>query len=125
MIDIKCLDTSAWLAYYFAEFDEIKKIIEGENILLSSSLSLFEIKKKLLSLKKDPEPLLQFIKERSEIIEPNIEIVERTAEIAIQEKLAAMDALIYTTAIQHNAQLITADSDFKHCTNVILLSSKP
>lgn len=116
------MDSSAWLGYYFAQFLLVKEIVEGENILLTSSLSLFEIKKKLLSLKKDPVILLQFIKERSEIIEPSIEIAEKAAEIAIQEKLAAIDSLIFTTAFLHNAQLITADNDFKQCPNILFLS---
>lgn len=121
MIDIKCLDSSAWLGYYFAQFSLVKEIVDGESIIITSSLSLFEIKKKLLSLKKNPDLFLQFIKERSEIVEPTIEIVEKAAEIAIQKKLAAMDALLYTTAMIHEAQFITADSDFKSCPNILLL----
>ncbi len=124
MIDIKCMDSSAWLGYYFGEFTEVKKIVDGENILITSSLSLFEIKKKLLSLKKDPQFFLEFIKERSEIIEPTIEITEKAAEIAIQERLAAVDALIYTTSSMHDAILITGDNDFKDCQNVLLLHKK-
>ena len=118
------MDSSAWLGYYFAEFSQVKDIVDGETILITSSLSLFEIKKKLLSLKKDPQVFLEFIKERSEIIETTIEITEKAAELAIQKKLAAMDALIYTTACMHDALLITADSDFAHCQNVLFLIEK-
>lgn len=122
MIDTKCMDSSAWLGYYFAQFSLVKEIVDGESILLTSSLSLFEIKKKLLLLKKDPEAFLAFIKERSEIIEPTIEIVEKAAEVAVKEKLAAIDSLLYTTALLHQAQFVTGDVDFKQCSGVLFLS---
>jgi len=64
------------------------------------------------------------MKERSAIIEPSIEITEKAAEIAIPKKLAAMDALVYTTACMHEAELVTGDGDFKHCPNILLLSAE-
>ncbi|MEK6845963.1 MAG: hypothetical protein AABY26_04335, partial [Nanoarchaeota archaeon] len=77
MTDTKCLDSSAWLAYYFAESDEIKLIVESTFPLITSTLSLFEIKKRLLLLKKEPEELLAFIKHRSMIITPDTIIAEK------------------------------------------------
>lgn len=113
MIDIKCIDSSAWLSYYFGQSEIMKEIIDGEELLITSSLCLFEIKKKLLLLKKDSETFLQFIKERSVIIVPNTEIAEKAADIALEKRLGAMDALIYATTQMQNAELITADNDFR------------
>ena len=79
MIDIKCMDSSAWLAYYFAGSIEAKEVVEGEFTLITSILSLFEIKKRLLTLHKNPQELLDFIKQRSGLIVPNMEIVEKAA----------------------------------------------
>jgi predicted nucleic acid-binding protein len=111
--DTKCLDSSAWLSYYFGHGKMMKEIIDGEELLLTSSLCLFEIKKRLHVLKKDSAKFLQFTKERSTIIVPDISIAEKAAEIAIEKKLGAMDALIYTTAMANNAMLITLDNDFR------------
>ena len=52
--DTKCIDSSAWLAYYFGESNKIKFAIENEEFLIiTSCLAIFEIKKKLIKLKKD------------------------------------------------------------------------
>lgn len=110
---IKCLDTSAWLTYYFGENTFVKEIIESDDFLITSVLSLFEIKKKLLSIQKEPIEFLNFIKQRSEIIFLDITLVEKGAEISFEKKLGAIDSLIYATAINKRAELITGDNDFR------------
>ncbi|MEK6867662.1 MAG: PIN domain-containing protein [Nanoarchaeota archaeon] len=122
MTDIKCLDSSAWLAYHFATSTEIKEIIDKEGLIITSSLCLFEIKKKLLMVKQDWREFLKFIKERSGIIVPEIEITENAAQIAVDKKLGAMDALIYATAQIKNAELITGDNDFRGLEKVRIIS---
>ena len=122
MTDIKCLDSSAWLAYYFGKIEEIKPIIEKEGLLITSTLCIFEVKKKILLLKQDPKIILDFIKERSGIIIPDLEIVEKAASIAVEKKLGAMDALIYATAQAKKAELITADNDFRGLEKVKIIS---
>ena len=48
MTDSKLLNSSVWLAYFYAENNEIKSIVESSIILLTSSISLFEVKNKLI-----------------------------------------------------------------------------
>ncbi|MDP1694777.1 MAG: PIN domain-containing protein [Candidatus Woesearchaeota archaeon] len=122
MTDIKCFDSSAWLSYYFSQNSAVKSMIDSHGLILTSSLSLFEIKKRMLNLKKDPEPLLIFMKQRSVIIMPTIEINEKAAEIAVKNKLGAMDSLIYTTSLMHEAELVTGDNDFRNIDNVKIIS---
>ena len=112
-INIKCLDSSAWLFYYFNESAEMIKIVDEEGFIITSSLSLFEVKKRLLVLKKDYEIFLNFIKERGVIIAPGILIAEDAANISYDNKLPAIDALIYATSKSCNAELITGDNDFR------------
>ena len=122
MTDIKCLDSSAWLAYYFGKIEEIKPIIEKEGLLITSTLCIFEVKKKILWLKQDPKIILDFIKERSGSIIPDLEIVEKAASIAVEKKLGEMDALVYATAQAKKAELITADNDFRGLEKVKIIS---
>ena len=43
------IDSSAWLSYFLAENDLSKKFIEdGNHLLMTSVLSIFEIRKKML-----------------------------------------------------------------------------
>ena len=119
---IICLDSSAWLAYYFAENNEVKEIVDGSVLVMTSSLCLFEVKKRLLILKKDFKVLLDFIKQRGEIVFPDVVIVERAAEFAVEKKLGAMDALIYATSVGCRAKLISGDNDFRGLEGVRIIS---
>lgn len=122
MIDIKCLDSSAWLAYHFGHGTNIKDLVDKGVLIVTSSISLFEIKKKLMSMKKDFTGLLQLIKERSVIIVPSVDIAEKAAEIAVEKKLGAIDSLIYATSLISNAELVTLDNDFRGLEKVKLIS---
>jgi predicted nucleic acid-binding protein len=42
--EFKLLDSSIWLAYFFAEREVVKELIDSNEILYTSSLSLFEVK---------------------------------------------------------------------------------
>ena len=98
MIDSKFLDSSAWLAYFYAENDEVKSILDSNNILLTSSISIFEVKNKLTKDKIDVIKIknsIDFIKRRSLIIDIGAEIAEKAVEFAIENDLAIIDALIY------------------------------
>src|SRR3990167_8614179 len=114
MTDSKLIDSSVWLAYFFA--GEHTEIIECDDILLLSAISLFEI--------KIPEDLINknmnFLKQRSNIIDVNTKIAEKAIEIYIEYKLATIDSIIYASAISNNAILITRDNDFRGLPNVKL-----
>ena len=122
MIDIKCLDSSAWLSYYFAENIEVRDIVESSAAIIISPISLFEIKKRLIKLKKDYKSFLEFIKKRSSILVPGAMIAEKAAEISVEKGLGAVDSIIYTTALVGNAELITGDNDFRDLNNVKIIA---
>lgn len=121
MTESKLVDSSLWLAYLFN--GEFKDIIESEEILLLSVLSLFEIKRKILKDKLTENKLrasIEFIKKRSLVLPINEEIAQNAAEISIKHKLPAIDSLIYSTTILNNAELYTLDNDFRGLKNVVL-----
>ena len=122
-IEYKLLDSSAWLAYFFATSPEIKKIIESENVLYSCVISIFEVKRKLIrdGYKESLEKVLSFMKDRSIIINIDEVISQSAADISINAKLHALDALIYASAREMNAELITADPDFEKLDNVRII----
>ena len=122
MTDIKCLDSSAWLEYFAGQSPEVKELVESGGLIVTSSLTLFEVKKKLLKLKKDYKELLNIIKQRGTIIVPGVVISEKASEISIEKKLAAVDSLIYTTSLVSGAELITFDNDFKGLVGVKIIT---
>ncbi len=117
MTDSKVLiDSSVWILYLFAESPKAKEIIENQKIILTSVLSIFEIKRKLLKEKYIKEKILnalEFIKVRSLISELTEEICVQAADYSAEHELSAIDSLIYTTAKNNHALLITADNDFR------------
>lgn len=118
----RLMDSSVWLSYLINGNN--KNVIETNEIFLLSSLSLFEIKKKMISYKIDKENIIKmmnFIKKRSIIIPVNDKIAEKASEISFEKNLPAVDSLIYTSAILNNAKLITLDNDFRGLKEVLIL----
>ena len=115
MTDSKLLNSSAWLEFVIN--GAYKEIIESDIILFTSALSIFEIKKKLINKKyeeADAIKILNFIKERSIIINADKEIAERAVEISFKYNLATIDSIIYTSALSNNSGFITLDNDFRN-----------
>ena len=125
MTDSRLLDSSAWLSYFYADNKEIKSIIESNSILLTSSISIFEIKKKLMKDKIEiskVERTIEFIKKRSLIINIDFLIADAAVNFAIKNNLATIDALIYSAAKKNNSILITLDNDFRNLNDVMILN---
>ncbi|MBB4569060.1 type II toxin-antitoxin system VapC family toxin [Rhizobium leucaenae] len=56
------------------------------------------------------------------VVELDAVIARRAAEISMQHKLATADAIIYATALHHDADVLTCDGHFKELENVIYIS---
>jgi len=120
--DSKIIDSSAWIAYLTK--NKLAEIIDNESRLFLSSLSLFEIKKKLMKdkiTKKDISDKIDFVKKKSIILPVTDKIAEKAAEISIEKEIPSMDSIIYATALENNLSLITLDNDFRGLPNAIIL----
>ncbi len=122
MKDSKLVDSSVWLAYLFNR--KCTEIIDSDEILLLSALSLFEIKKKLMKNKLEANKItksMEFIKKRSLIIPVSGNIAEKAVELSLENELPIVDSVIYATSVLNNACLITLDNDFRGLKNAIVL----
>ena len=119
------IDSSAWLSYFLAENDLSKKFIEdGNYLLMTSVLSIFEIKRKMLIKKINQQKIeesLKFIKIRSLLIDSNEKICNKAVEISLKHNLHTVDSLIYCSAILNNATLVTGDKHFEGLENAFIL----
>ncbi|MEK6921688.1 MAG: PIN domain-containing protein [Nanoarchaeota archaeon] len=114
MTDSKLIDSSVWLSYFFN--GDYREIIESDDVLYLSALSVFEIRKKLWKEKIESAKIMKcmgYLTKRSLILDVTTEIADTAVAISIENQLAAVDALIYTTALLHDAVLITKDNDFR------------
>lgn len=67
--------------------------------------------------------VLDFIKSRSVVVDITPIVSENAALFSIEHKLAAIDSLIYASAQENNAMLITADNDFRGLPGTVVLSA--
>jgi len=122
MTGSKLIDSSVWLSYFLN--GEFQNIIESEEIIFLSALSIFEIKKKLSKNNFPHSKIsesLEFIKKRSIIVPINVEIAEKAAEISLNHNLPAADSLIYSTSLLNDSILHTIDNDFRGLKGVLIL----
>ena len=122
MKDSKLLDSSVWLDYLHNT--AYSEIIDSDEILFLSVLSIFEINKKLIKEKNSIQKILEsikFIKFRSIILQITEEIAEKAVEISIKNNLPTIDSLIYATAIINELIVITLDNDFRGLDKAMVL----
>jgi predicted nucleic acid-binding protein len=59
------------------------------------------------------------------VITLDTSIALRAATLCMEYRLATADAVIYASAIEHEADVLTCDSHFEDLPNVVLLSNRP
>ncbi len=120
----KVLDSSVWLEYFHNK--TYKEVIDSNEMLLVSPLSLFEIKRKMLKDEQSAEKIkesLSLIKKRSITIVIDEKIADSAAEISHGKRIPAVDSIIYATALSQKAILITMDNDFRDLESVTILEN--
>ncbi len=119
------LDSSAWLGYLLNAHSRVTALVDSEAcIKFTSALSLFEVKKKMLKVgirNRRIEDALYFIKAKSSVVPADGDLCEQAAADCIGNGLHATDAIIYRTARNNSAKLVTRDYDFRGLDGVELL----
>ena len=97
----------------------LKSLIPPPGQLLVSIMVLYELGK-WVARNMSAEEADEFIAAMltAQVIEPNAGIALHAAELSANHQLHALDALIYATALEHDAQLVTCDAHFKDLPNV-------
>ncbi|MDO8625543.1 MAG: PIN domain-containing protein [Candidatus Diapherotrites archaeon] len=119
------LDSKVWLGHFLEKDPQTAEVIESHsNYLYCSVLSIHEIITVLDKRKySDAEILkaLEFIRQNATIVD----VIETTAINAAFERkknsLPTVDSLIYATAIQEEAVLITADHHFEGLPQALII----
>lgn len=118
------LDSSIWLAYFFGASAKAGDLIDKkDSLLFTSAISLFEVKKRLLLeniSEKNVSSAVDLIKSKSMVVEVSNKICENAAIKSIKLKLPAIDSIIYETALESNAVLVSLDSHFKEKENALI-----
>ncbi len=115
-------DSSAWIEYFSGskKGEYVKKILDGNETILTPAICLLEIKNKYLQEGQHYKERVEFICQNSSIIEINKEICLLGADIKHKHKLYSIDDIIYATAQFYKSTLLTGDSHFKELKNIDL-----
>lgn len=116
-------DSHAWIEYFIgSEKGNIpKQYVEGSEEIVTPSLCLAEIKHKYLSEGKDFAVRMNFIIQRSKILNITKDIALLAADKKKEHKLYLADAIVYACALFLGAHVLTGDGHFRHLPEVVFL----
>ena len=113
---MKLVDTCIWIEFTSntATGQTYERLLREPNKLMLSTMVVYELRK-WLARHMEPEAAdeLMTLILTAHVVEPTSTIALQAAELSKTYKLHAMDALIYATALEHDAQLVTCDAHFK------------
>jgi predicted nucleic acid-binding protein len=116
-------DTSAWIEYFSGSRlgRLVKRYVDSSDTIFTPSIGLMEIKHKYQKEMKKWKSRIDFITERSLVIDIDTEIALLAADIKFKYKLHSIDALIYASSRKHKSILLTKDHHFQDLKDVIIL----
>ena len=113
---MKLVDSCVWAEVLMATptGQAFKSKIPPQSQLLVSTMVVYELGK-WLARNVDSEIADQVLVTllNAQVVEPTASIALQAAQLSVTHKLHALDALIYATALEHDAQLVTCDAHFK------------
>jgi len=118
------VDSSGWIEYLAArpKAGDFAPYIEGDEPLVTSVIQVYEIYKVVRRDISEERAIESVSALRATRIEPLAEsLALEAADIALEHGLAMADAIIFATAVKHDAEIITADADFEALPGVTLI----
>ena len=122
--DLVVLDSSGWLEYLTIDekYEHFAPYLESDFTIIIPTVVLYEVRKALLLRQGKSAADVFFSVALKHIILPFDEALAIIAvEFSLRHKLPIADAIIYATAQQHHATLVTSDNHFSGLPDVVLL----
>ena len=119
------VDSSGWLEYLTADTKAAQfeaYLVNPNNELIVPTIVLYEVRKKLLvGQMKTAEDWFVSEALRHTVVPLDETIAIDAAATSHRFRVALADAIIYTTAVAENAQLVTGDAHFANLPNVTIV----
>ena len=121
------IDSSGWLEYFTGgrHAKTYLKYLQSDKPIWLPALVIYEVYKKIAKEKSETEGLLAITQMEGQskgIISLDERLALFSADVSLKYKLAMADAIIYATALQQEAVLVTGDHHFEKLKDVILMS---
>ncbi len=119
------VDSSGWIEYFangpLAE--PYSEYLGKSEELITPTIVLYEVYKKLKGAIDEEHALLAASQmEKTRIVPLTESIAYQAADLSLIHKIPMADAIVYATALSHNARVITSDADFKNLPKVLFLN---
>ncbi len=118
------VDSSGWLEFFTGGplADKYLSYLEKTEELIVSALVIYEVYKKIKKERTEEEAILAAAHiGKAKVVALDETLAVSSADISLKHNLSMADAIIYATALQENAKLITSDRHFTGLKDVILL----
>ena len=113
---MKVLDTCVWIEIILASPTgvRLKGLLADKPGILVPSMVQFELRRwALREYEKSRADLIVLALREAVIVQTGERIAFLAADLSRTYKLHALDAIIYATALEHDAELVTCDAHFK------------
>lgn len=110
------VDTSGWLEYFAdsPQAPHFAAAIEDTAHLLVPAIVVYEVFKKISQAFDESRALLAIGQmKQGRVVDVNESIAIYAAKLSLEKKLPMADALIYATALLHDATVYTQDAHFE------------
>lgn len=131
--DVVVFDACAWCEYALdgPHAELISKKLSSARQALTPASVLGELKESMLRHNIQPSKIssiLQYIKNRSFIVNIDAEIAESAGDINFENKKkiqgwGMLDSMVYSVTLKKNGQVITGDTHFKNLPKVIYIGT--
>ncbi len=118
------VDSSGWIEF-FSQGPRVLKYssyLKDLSKIVTPTIVVYEVYKKIKKDRTEEEALLAVsLMKKTTLIPLEESIALLAADLSLKYSLPMADAMVYATAIEKNAELITSDSHFKDLEKVILI----
>lgn len=123
--EVLLLDSSGWLEYVTDDVNAalFAPYIEGDFLIVVPSIVLYEVHKKVLQGrgKAEAERVASQLMQRL-ILPLGEDLALMAAKVSVEFRLAMADAIVYATALAHQALVITGDVDFRGLPGAVVIA---
>jgi predicted nucleic acid-binding protein len=125
---LKVVDSSGWLELFTDGplADRYEEHLSDLSQVLTPMVVLYEVYKWIKRERSEEQALIAVAQiEKTRVVPVSGTLALTAADLSLEHHLAMADALVYATAVLHDAELITSDADFASLARVSYFAKPP
>ena len=118
------IDSSGWIEFFSQGSRALKyaNYLKDLSQIITPTVVIYEVYKKIKKERTEEEALLAVsLMKKTSIIPIEESIALLAADLSLKHTLPMADAMVYATAMENDADLITSDSHFTELEKVVLI----